>query len=166
MSPLFFYGDSGVGVSSCMVAHGCPRWFASAMVPNCVCVCVWQAGPPGVLALLDEECWFPKATDKSFVEKVVQEQGSSPKFQKPKKLKDDVDFCIIHYAGKVLTMLIYSNCLFCVIFRVVLFLEVLISACPSHTQVKFYCECLCSSVQKYPSVHMNTYEYVWVVGGL
>uniref|UniRef100_A0A665X9S8 Myosin-9 n=1 Tax=Echeneis naucrates TaxID=173247 RepID=A0A665X9S8_ECHNA len=59
------------------------------------------AGPPGILALLDEECWFPKATDKTFVEKVVQEQGTHPKFQKPKKLKDDVDFCIIHYAGKV-----------------------------------------------------------------
>uniref|UniRef100_A0A8C7JAH9 Myosin-9 n=1 Tax=Oncorhynchus kisutch TaxID=8019 RepID=A0A8C7JAH9_ONCKI len=57
--------------------------------------------PPGVLALLDEECWFPKATDKSFVEKVVQEQGNNPKFQKPKKLKDSADFCIIHYAGKV-----------------------------------------------------------------
>uniref|UniRef100_A0A8C8SAW8 Myosin-9 n=1 Tax=Pelusios castaneus TaxID=367368 RepID=A0A8C8SAW8_9SAUR len=59
------------------------------------------AGPPGILALLDEECWFPKATDKSFVEKVVQEQGSHPKFQKPKQLKDKADFCIIHYAGKV-----------------------------------------------------------------
>ncbi|TRY55590.1 hypothetical protein DNTS_021481 [Danionella cerebrum] len=59
------------------------------------------AGPPGILALLDEECWFPKATDKSFVEKVVQELGNNPKFQKPKKLKDDADFCIIHYAGKV-----------------------------------------------------------------
>uniref|UniRef100_A0A8C2GM48 Myosin-9 n=1 Tax=Cyprinus carpio TaxID=7962 RepID=A0A8C2GM48_CYPCA len=59
------------------------------------------AGPPGILALLDEECWFPKATDKSFVEKVVQELGSNSKFQKPKKLKDDADFCIIHYAGKV-----------------------------------------------------------------
>uniref|UniRef100_A0A8C2J9B2 Myosin, heavy chain 9a, non-muscle n=1 Tax=Cyprinus carpio TaxID=7962 RepID=A0A8C2J9B2_CYPCA len=58
-------------------------------------------GPPGILALLDEECWFPKATDKSFVEKVVQELGSNSKFQKPKKLKDDADFCIIHYAGKV-----------------------------------------------------------------
>ncbi|XP_051752208.1 myosin-9a isoform X2 [Ctenopharyngodon idella] len=58
-------------------------------------------GPPGILALLDEECWFPKATDKSFVEKVVQELGNSTKFQKPKKLKDDADFCIIHYAGKV-----------------------------------------------------------------
>lgn len=60
-----------------------------------------QAGPPGILALLDEECWFPKATDKSFVEKVVQEQGSHPKFQKPKQLKDKADFCIMHYAGKV-----------------------------------------------------------------
>jgi len=60
-----------------------------------------QTGPPGILALLDEECWFPKATDKSFVEKVVQELGNNPKFQKPKKLKDDADFCIIHYAGKV-----------------------------------------------------------------
>ncbi|XP_043971353.1 myosin-9-like [Gambusia affinis] len=58
-------------------------------------------GPPGVLALLDEECWFPKATDKTFVEKLAQEQGTNPKFVKPKKLKDDADFCIIHYAGKV-----------------------------------------------------------------
>ncbi|XP_061701173.1 myosin-9-like isoform X2 [Syngnathoides biaculeatus] len=59
------------------------------------------ASPPGILALLDEECWFPKATDKSFVEKVLQEQGTHPKFFKPKKLKDEADFCIIHYAGKV-----------------------------------------------------------------
>lgn len=59
------------------------------------------AGPPGILALLDEECWFPKATDKSFVEKVVQEQGSHSKFQKPKQLKDKADFSIIHYAGRV-----------------------------------------------------------------
>uniref|UniRef100_A0A8C4ZJD4 Myosin-9 n=1 Tax=Gadus morhua TaxID=8049 RepID=A0A8C4ZJD4_GADMO len=67
----------------------------------CIDLIERSTGPPGVLALLDEECWFPKATDKSFVEKVVQEQGGSPKFQKPKKLKDNVDFCIIHYAGKV-----------------------------------------------------------------
>ncbi|XP_053710982.1 myosin-9-like isoform X1 [Synchiropus splendidus] len=67
----------------------------------CIDLIEKPAGPPGILALLDEECWFPKATDKSFVEKVVQEQGAHPKFQKPKKLKDDADFCIIHYAGKV-----------------------------------------------------------------
>lgn len=54
-----------------------------------------------MLALLDEECWFPKATDKTFVEKLVQEQGTHSKFQKPRQLKDKADFCIIHYAGKV-----------------------------------------------------------------
>ncbi|XP_045141945.1 myosin-11 [Echinops telfairi] len=57
--------------------------------------------PPGVLALLDEECWFPKATDTSFVEKLMSEQGNHPKFQKPKQLKDKTEFSIIHYAGKV-----------------------------------------------------------------
>ncbi|ELW52371.1 Myosin-9 [Tupaia chinensis] len=66
----------------------------------CIDLIEKPAGPPGILALLDEECWFPKATDKSFVEKVVQEQGTHPKFQKPKQLKDKADFCIIHYAGK------------------------------------------------------------------
>ncbi|XP_070645855.1 myosin-9-like isoform X3 [Bos indicus] len=57
--------------------------------------------PPGILALLDEECWFPKATGKSFEENVVQEQDTHPKFQKPKQLKDKADFCIIHFTGKV-----------------------------------------------------------------
>ncbi|XP_057201189.1 myosin-9 isoform X2 [Triplophysa rosa] len=67
----------------------------------CIDLIEKPASPPGILALLDEECWFPKATDKSFVEKVVQEQGTHPKFLKPKKLKDDADFCVLHYAGKV-----------------------------------------------------------------
>ncbi|MBN3298254.1 MYH9 protein, partial [Amia calva] len=67
----------------------------------CIDLIEKPASPPGILALLDEECWFPKATDRSFVDKVVQEQGSHPKFHKPKKLKDEADFCIIHYAGKV-----------------------------------------------------------------
>ncbi|XP_077305052.1 myosin-11 isoform X2 [Lithobates pipiens] len=57
--------------------------------------------PPGVLALLDEECWFPKATDVSFVEKLTQEQGNHIKFQKVKQLKDKTIFALLHYAGKV-----------------------------------------------------------------
>ncbi|OCT83014.1 myosin-9 [Xenopus laevis] len=67
----------------------------------CIDLIEKPAGPPGILALLDEECWFPKATDKSFVEKVVQEQGTHSKFQKPKQLKDKADFSIMHYAGRV-----------------------------------------------------------------
>uniref|UniRef100_A0A3B3TWZ6 Myosin, heavy chain 11a, smooth muscle n=1 Tax=Poecilia latipinna TaxID=48699 RepID=A0A3B3TWZ6_9TELE len=57
--------------------------------------------PPGILALLDEECWFPKATDVSFVEKLMNTQGSHMKFAKPKQLKDKTEFSILHYAGKV-----------------------------------------------------------------
>ncbi|KAK6476131.1 myosin-11-like isoform X2 [Huso huso] len=57
--------------------------------------------PPGILALLDEECWFPKATDTSFVEKLCTEQANHPKFQKPKQLKDKNEFFVFHYAGQV-----------------------------------------------------------------
>ncbi|XP_029545159.1 myosin-10 isoform X7 [Salmo trutta] len=67
----------------------------------CIDLIERPANPPGVLALLDEECWFPKATDKTFIDKLVQEQGTHSKFQKPRQLKDKADFCIIHYAGKV-----------------------------------------------------------------
>ncbi|CAF89106.1 unnamed protein product, partial [Tetraodon nigroviridis] len=59
------------------------------------------AHPPGVLALLDEECWFPRATDRSFVEKLSAEQGSHPKFFRSKQPRGEADFSIIHYAGKV-----------------------------------------------------------------
>ncbi|KAJ3614822.1 hypothetical protein NHX12_018392, partial [Muraenolepis orangiensis] len=57
--------------------------------------------PPGILALLDEECWFPKATDVSFVEKLMNTQGNHIKFSKPKQLKDKTEFSVLHYAGKV-----------------------------------------------------------------
>ncbi|RXN24563.1 myosin-10-like isoform X6 [Labeo rohita] len=62
---------------------------------------IFQAHPPGVLALLDEECWFPRATDRSFIDKLSAEQGSHPKFMRPRQLKEEADFSIIHYAGKV-----------------------------------------------------------------
>ncbi|XP_071758115.2 myosin-10-like isoform X1 [Centroberyx gerrardi] len=67
----------------------------------CIDLIERPTNPPGILALLDEECWFPKATDKTFVDKVLQEQGTHAKFQKPRQLKDKADFCIIHYAGRV-----------------------------------------------------------------
>ncbi|XP_054463708.1 myosin-10 isoform X1 [Anoplopoma fimbria] len=67
----------------------------------CIDLIERPTNPPGILALLDEECWFPKATDKTFIDKVLQEQGTHTKFQKPRQLKDKADFCIIHYAGRV-----------------------------------------------------------------
>ncbi|KAG7336017.1 hypothetical protein KOW79_000710 [Hemibagrus wyckioides] len=67
----------------------------------CIDLIERPAHPPGVLALLDEECWFPRATDRSFVDKLSAEQGSHPKFFRPRQLREEADFSIIHYAGKV-----------------------------------------------------------------
>lgn len=85
-------------------------WTADRHVLSCLfCHHSSQAGPPGILALLDEECWFPKATDKTFIDKLIQEQGTHTKFQKPRQLKDKADFCIIHYAGKVCSFYLFEN---------------------------------------------------------
>merc|ERR1719225_844945 len=56
--------------------------------------------PMGIMALVDEECWFPKATDKSFVEKMVTSHAQHPKFVKG-DFKSNADFSILHYAGQV-----------------------------------------------------------------
>lgn len=56
--------------------------------------------PMGILALLDEECWFPKATDRTFVDKLVSAHSMHPKFVKT-DFRGTGDFSIIHYAGKV-----------------------------------------------------------------
>jgi myosin protein heavy chain len=34
----------------------------------------------GILSLLDDECWFPKATDRTYAEKVVNTHNAHPKF--------------------------------------------------------------------------------------
>jgi myosin heavy subunit len=50
---------------------------------------------------LDEESVFPKATDKSFTEKLQKNhEGKHPKFSKP-MLSLELIFQIIHYAGTV-----------------------------------------------------------------
>lgn len=56
--------------------------------------------PMGILALLDEECFFPKATDKSFIDKLNTSHSVHPKFCKS-EFRDKADFAIVHYAGKV-----------------------------------------------------------------
>ncbi|KAK7484698.1 hypothetical protein BaRGS_00024106 [Batillaria attramentaria] len=56
--------------------------------------------PMGIFALLDEECWFPKATDKTLVDKLLAQHSSHPKFQKP-DFRADAHFSILHYADKV-----------------------------------------------------------------
>ncbi|XP_069988200.1 myosin heavy chain, muscle [Penaeus vannamei] len=59
----------------------------------------------GILAILEEESMFPKATDKSFEEKLkTNHLGKSPVFVKPKPPKPgqaEAHFAIVHYAGTV-----------------------------------------------------------------
>ncbi|KAK7078909.1 putative TRAFAC class myosin-kinesin ATPase superfamily [Halocaridina rubra] len=59
----------------------------------------------GLLAILEEESMFPKATDKTFQEKLnANLLGKSPMFIKPKPPKPgqvEGHFAIVHYAGTV-----------------------------------------------------------------
>lgn len=59
----------------------------------------------GILSILEEESMFPKATDKTFEEKLkTNHLGKSPNFIKPKPPKPgqaEAHFAIVHYAGTV-----------------------------------------------------------------
>ncbi|CAF2029476.1 unnamed protein product [Rotaria magnacalcarata] len=60
--------------------------------------------PMGILSILEEECIVPKASDKTFVEKLYNNHlGKHPQFGKPKpgKGKAEANFEIHHYAGTV-----------------------------------------------------------------
>merc|ERR1712240_20960 len=56
----------------------------------------------GIWAILEEESLFPKATDKSFEEKLKASLGKLPVFLKPQSKTDkNAHFAISHYAGIV-----------------------------------------------------------------
>lgn len=60
----------------------------------------------GILSILEEECMFPKADDKSFKDKLYSNHmGKSPNFGKPGKSPRPgipaPDFSLGHYAGSV-----------------------------------------------------------------
>ncbi|XP_043200285.1 myosin heavy chain, muscle-like isoform X9 [Amphibalanus amphitrite] len=61
--------------------------------------------PMGVLSILEEESMFPKATDKTFEDKLkTNHLGKSALFVKPKPPKpgqSEAHFAIVHYAGTV-----------------------------------------------------------------
>jgi len=61
--------------------------------------------PLGIISMLDEECIVPKATDMTYVQKLMdQHLGKHPNFQKPKPPKGkqaEAHFALVHYAGTV-----------------------------------------------------------------
>merc|ERR1719209_1215056 len=66
------------------------------------CIIMFEK-PMGIWAILEEESLFPKATDKSFEDKLkAQHLGKSPSFAKPQSKTDkNAHFAVIHYAGTV-----------------------------------------------------------------
>merc|ERR1719208_424855 len=65
------------------------------------CIIMFEK-PMGIWAILEEESLFPKATDKSFEEKLKASLGKLPIFLKPASKTDkNAHFAISHYAGIV-----------------------------------------------------------------
>merc|ERR1719511_136266 len=66
------------------------------------CIIMFEK-PMGIWAILEEESLYPKATDKSFEEKLkAGHLGKSPSFAKPQSKTDkNAHFACIHYAGTV-----------------------------------------------------------------
>lgn len=55
--------------------------------------------PPGIIAILDEETKFPKATDLTFLQKCHTNFGKHDQYEQPKLSK--TTFIVKHYAGAV-----------------------------------------------------------------
>merc|ERR1712087_628098 len=65
------------------------------------CIIMFEK-PMGIWAILEEESLFPKATDKSFEEKLKAGLGKCAPFAKPQSKTDkNAHFACIHYAGTV-----------------------------------------------------------------
>ena len=65
------------------------------------CIIMFEK-PMGIWAILEEESLFPKATDKSFEEKLKASLGKMPVFLKPQSKTDkNAHFALGHYAGIV-----------------------------------------------------------------
>ncbi|XP_022097396.1 myosin-IIIb-like isoform X2 [Acanthaster planci] len=75
-------------------------WTYVPFVNNQSLLDLFLAKPIGILALLDEECLFPKATDHTFVEKLNQNFARNHHFIKAKVASSN-NFSIDHYAGRV-----------------------------------------------------------------
>lgn len=88
----------------------------------------------GILSILEEESMFPKATDKTFEEKLNNNHlGKSAPFLKPKPPKPGcqaANFAIGHYAGNVRIFLTLINYLYIRYYS---------------NRVKTFCKCIHSS---------------------
>jgi myosin-15 len=74
-------------------------WETIEFNDNQPCLDLIARKPLGILHILDDESNFPKATDQSFLDKLLQQHEKNSYFEKPKTKKPL--FAIHHYAGSV-----------------------------------------------------------------
>ncbi|CAM6090837.1 unnamed protein product [Calypogeia fissa] len=75
------------------------NWSYIEFVDNQDVLDLIEKRPVGIIALLDEACMFPKATNETFATKLFQSFSKNKRFSKPKLAR--TDFTISHYAGDV-----------------------------------------------------------------
>ncbi|TKS91706.1 Unconventional myosin-XV [Collichthys lucidus] len=66
---------------------------------NQPCIDLIAAKPHGILRILDDQSFFPQATDHTFLQKCHYHHGNNPLYQKPKMPVPE--FAIKHFAGRV-----------------------------------------------------------------
>jgi myosin heavy subunit len=75
------------------------NWSKIQFQDNQDCIELIEKRVGGILALLDEESKFPKATDETLLEKLHTTHEKHPNYEKPRRSK--TTFIIKHYAGEV-----------------------------------------------------------------
>eukprot|EP00736_Rhodelphis_marinus_P000589 Rmarinus@m.11800 len=81
-------------------AEGVP-WSLVEFVDNSACVALIEQKPAGIIAMIDEECNIPKATDSSLLEKMHQTLKTNPHYKNVAKHSRS-KFQVLHYAAPVL----------------------------------------------------------------
>ncbi|XP_041473142.1 unconventional myosin-XV-like isoform X3 [Lytechinus variegatus] len=79
------------------------EWQTITFVDNQPVLDLLAKRPTGILHILDDESNFPKGTEKAFVEKCHYHHSSNSSYGRPKQPR--LEFCIKHYAGKVIYQL-------------------------------------------------------------
>ncbi|KAF6139301.1 hypothetical protein GIB67_021511 [Kingdonia uniflora] len=75
------------------------NWSYVEFVDNQDVLDLIEKKPGGIIAVLDEQCMFPKANHETFAQKMYQQYKNHKRFSKPKLAR--TDFTINHYAGDV-----------------------------------------------------------------
>lgn len=74
-------------------------WNSIEFNDNQLCLDLIEKPPLSIMHLLDEECRFPKANEKTFAEKLYKNHTNNAHFEKPRL--SNIQFTIKHYADKV-----------------------------------------------------------------